>query len=163
MSQCIPSFIYLDSPSNGVKEQHAVRVAPEVPALVTYNTTHRVKPGSSLEIVNEEASVLEPCYFNIAIRHILGSIEASIESPASRVEVNAYARAFTSTGVHECGGLSLIELDVKEVKAPSRVKVLIKGKEVIAGKTLFAQAKCRRTFGQLLLTPSQGPPRSLLP
>ncbi|MEM4481425.1 MAG: hypothetical protein QXK88_01385 [Desulfurococcaceae archaeon] len=159
----VHSFIYLDSPSDSAKEQHAVRVAPEVPALVTYNTTRRVKLGSSLEIVNEEASVLEPCYFNVEIRHILGSIGASIESPASKVEVNAYAKAFTSTGVHECGGLSLLELDVKEVKAPSRVKVLVEGKEVRAGKNSICMGEVPASIEPVAVDSVAGTSKKLIP
>ncbi|MEM4569680.1 MAG: hypothetical protein QXE66_00060 [Desulfurococcaceae archaeon] len=129
------SFIYIDPIGDKVKEHHSVRVASETPALVIYNNVeYRVKPGNTVEIREEKASIVDSYLFSIEIRHPLGSTDVFIESPPSLIELNASAKAYTSTGLHECGGLALLELDVKELKAPSRVKVLIENMELKPGK-----------------------------
>ncbi|MEM4847939.1 MAG: hypothetical protein QW794_09310, partial [Thermosphaera sp.] len=129
------SYVYVESVGNAVKEHHAVRVASETPVLVAYsNVEHRVKPGNAVEIRDENASILDSYLFNIEIQHLLGSADVLIESPASSIDLNASAKAYASAGLHECGGLAILELDVGELKAPSRVKVYIENTEVKPGK-----------------------------
>ncbi|MEM4431002.1 MAG: hypothetical protein QXM08_07545 [Thermofilaceae archaeon] len=129
------SYVYADPAGNAVKEYHAVRVASETPVLVAYsNAEHRVKPGNAVEVREENASILDSYLFNIEIQHLLGSAYVLIESPASSIDLNASAKAYVSTGLHECGGLAILELDVGELKAPSRVKVYIENTEVKPGK-----------------------------
>jgi hypothetical protein len=47
--------------------------------------------------------------------------------------VEAYGRVYESTGLHECGGLSLVELMIKRVEKPGRVKLEALGREVSEG------------------------------
>ncbi|MEM1891227.1 MAG: hypothetical protein QXI45_02370, partial [Thermofilaceae archaeon] len=129
------SFIYIDPVNSPFKEQHAVRLASEAPALAIYGgKVNRVAPGNALEIRDERASVLDTHVFHIEIRHLLGSADVLEKSPPSLVELSAKVKAYVSTGVHVCGGLSLLELDVKEIKAPSRVRILAENIVLKPGK-----------------------------
>ncbi len=114
---------------------HVVRIASEAP-LIAYCSGRQVRvgPGKSIDIVEEGASALNTHAFNIEVRHLLGSASISIASPPAQVSLKAKARAYVSSGIHECGGLSLVELSVAELTAPGRVKVFIEGYEVRPGE-----------------------------
>jgi hypothetical protein len=47
--------------------------------------------------------------------------------------VEAYGRVYESTGLHECGGLLLVELLIKRVEKPGWVKLEALGREVSEG------------------------------
>jgi len=87
------SFIYIDPIGDKVKEHHSVRVASETPALVIYNNVeYRVKPGNTVEIREEKASIVDSYLFSIEIRHPLGSTDVFIESPPSLIELTPARR-----------------------------------------------------------------------
>ncbi len=114
---------------------HVVRMSSEAPLIAHYSGKQvRVYPGMSIDIVGVEASALSTHVFNIDVWHLLGSASTSINSPPAKVSLKAKARAYVSSGIHECGGLSLVELDVVELTAPRGVKVLIEGSEVKPGE-----------------------------
>jgi hypothetical protein len=64
---------------------------------------------------------------------LLSSESIVVASPPAKVSVEAYGRVYESTGLHECGGLSLVELMIKRVEKPGRVKLEALGREVSEG------------------------------
>ena len=64
---------------------------------------------------------------------MLSSESVTVASPPVKVLVEAYGRVYESTGLHECGGLSLVELLIKRVEKPGRVKLEALGREVSEG------------------------------
>ena len=71
--------------------------------------------------------------FEAWLTHLLISESMAVASPPAKVSVKAYGRVYESTGLHECGGLSLVELMIKRVEKPGRVKLEALGREVPEG------------------------------
>gem|GEM_PF-953949 len=127
--------VLIESTNEAGKDLHTVKLDSEVPLTAYCNDRYvRVDPGRSIDIVDEGVSILDAHTFNIELIHLLGSINTSIVSPPAQVLLKASAKAYVSTGLHECGGLSLVELNVAELIAPRRVKVFVEGSEVSQGE-----------------------------
>jgi hypothetical protein len=94
---------------------------------------HYSRPGELFVIREEKASVLKRLVFEAGVTHLLSSESIVVASPPAKVLVEAYGRVYESTGLHECGGLSLVELMIKRVEKPSRVKLEALGREVSEG------------------------------
>ena len=115
-------------------EGHELRVVSDVPLLLGYgDKQHHVRPGELLVIREEKASVLRRYAFELEASHLLGTEAVAIASPPAKVLVEAYGRVYESTGLHECGGLLLVELLIKRVEKPGRVKLEALGREVSEG------------------------------
>jgi len=115
-------------------EGHELRVASDIPVLLSYgDKQHYCRPGEPLVIREEKASVLKKFVFEAGVAHLLSSESVVITSPPAKVLVEAYGRVYESTGLHECGGLSLVELMIKRVEKPGRVKLEALGREVSEG------------------------------
>jgi hypothetical protein len=115
-------------------EGHELRVASDVPLVLGYgDKQHYVRPGEPLVIREEKASVLKRLVFEAGVTHLLSSESIVVASPPAKVSVEAYGRLYESTGLHECGGLSLVELLIKRVEKPGRVKLEALGREVSEG------------------------------
>ena len=109
------SVIQVDAVNRGA---HEVRVSSDVPLIVEYsNSVYRCKPGNVLSIREEGASVLRRHLFELALSHVLGSEYLPIASPPAKINVEASSRVYESTGLHECGGLALVELVVKKLRS----------------------------------------------
>ena len=116
------------------KEAHELRVASDIPLLVNYkDAVHRCKPGNVLNIREESASVLRKHLFELVLDHVLSSEYLSLASPPARIIVEASGKAYESSGLHECGGLSLVELRVGKLEKPSRVRLEVLGGEIATG------------------------------
>jgi hypothetical protein len=116
------------------REAHELRVASNIPLLVNYNdAVYRCRPSSVLSIREESASVLRKYLFELVLDHLLSSEYLSLALPPARIIVEASGRAYESSGLHECGGLSLVELRVDKLEKPSRVKLEILGREIATG------------------------------
>jgi hypothetical protein len=74
--------------------------------------------------------VLKRLVFEAGVTHLLSSESIVVASPPAKVLVKAYGRVYESTGLHECGGLLLVELLIKRVEKPGRVKIEALGWEV---------------------------------
>jgi hypothetical protein len=115
-------------------EGHELRIASDVPLLLGYgDKQHHVRPGEPHVIREEKASILRRYTFELEASHLLGTEAVTIASPHAKVYVDAQARVYESTGLHECGGLSLVELIIKKIERPSRVKLEALGREVSEG------------------------------
>lgn len=126
---------FIEPINEASKDLHTVKLASEVPLTAYYNGRYvRVSPGKPVDIVEEGAGILNAYTFNIELLHLLGSTSTSVVSTPAQVLLKASAKAYVSTGLHECGGLSLVELNVAELIAPRRVKVFIEGSEVMQGE-----------------------------
>lgn len=128
--------VFIEPINESGGEAHSARISSEAPLVAYYNNNRyvRVSPGKSIDVVEEGASILDAYTFNFEVLHLLGSTGASIVSQPAQVLLKASARAYVSAGIHECGGLSLVELDVAELTAPRRVKVFIEGSEAKPGE-----------------------------
>jgi hypothetical protein len=112
-------------------EGHELRVVSDVPLLLSYSDKqHYVRPGEPLVIREEKASILRRYAFELEASHLLGTETVAIASLPAKVSVEAQARVYESTGLHECGGLYLVELMVRRVEKPGRVKLEALGREV---------------------------------
>jgi hypothetical protein len=115
-------------------EGHELRVSSDVPLVLGYgDKQHYVRPGDPLVIREEKACVLKRLVFEAGVTHLLSSESIVVASPPAKVLVEAYGRVYESTGLHECGGLSLVELMIKRVEKPGRVKLEALGREVSEG------------------------------
>jgi len=115
-------------------EGHELRVASDVPLVLGYgDKQHYCRPGEPFVIREEKASVLKRLVFEAGVTHLLSSESIVVASPPAKVLVEAYGRVYESTGLHECGGLSLVELMIKRVEKPGRVKLEALGREVSEG------------------------------
>jgi len=113
---------------------HELRIVSDVPVLLSYgDKQHYCRPGEPLVIKEEKASVLKRLVFDAGVTHLLSSESVVLASPPAKVLVEAYGRVYESTGLHECGGLSLVELLIKRVEKPGRVKLEALGGEVSEG------------------------------
>jgi hypothetical protein len=125
------STINIDASNN---EGHELRVASDVPVVLSYgDKQHYCRPGEPLVIREEKASVLKRLVFEAGVTHLLSSESVVLASPPANVSVEAYGRVYESIGLHECGGLSLVELMIKRVEKPGRVKLEALGREVSEG------------------------------
>jgi hypothetical protein len=116
------------------KEGHELRVLSEAPILLGYGGERRpCKPGELFTVREEKASVLKGFVFEVEAVHLLGTERVVAPSPPARVSVEASAKVCESTGLHECGGLALVELAVKGVEKPGRVRLEVFGREVSGG------------------------------
>jgi hypothetical protein len=83
------------------------------------------------KIIDEKASLLRPRRYTLAIEHLLGFTDITLESFAKPVKVNiGKVVVHTSPTVHECGSLAFSEIEVKSIEKPSRVIVKIGNNEV---------------------------------
>jgi hypothetical protein len=115
-------------------EGHELRVASDIPVMLSYgDKQHYCRPGEPFVIREEKASVLKRLVFEAGVTHLLSSESIVVASPPAKVLVEAYGRVYESTGLHECGGLSLVELMIKRVEKPGRVKLEALGREVSEG------------------------------
>jgi hypothetical protein len=115
-------------------EGHELRVASDVPVMLSYgDKQHYCRPGEPLVIREEKASVLKRLVFEAGVTHLLSSESIVVASPPAKVLVEAYGRVYESTGLHECGGLLLVELLIKRAEKPGRVKLEALGREVSEG------------------------------
>lgn len=94
---------------------------------------HYCRPGEPFVIREEKASVLKRLVFETRVTHLLSSESIVVASPPAKVLVEAYGRVYESTGLHECGGLSLAESMIKRVEKPCRIKLEALGREVSEG------------------------------
>jgi len=125
------STINIEASNN---EGHELRVASDVPVLLSYgDKQHYCRPGEPFVIREEKASVLKRLVFEAGVTHLLSSESVTVASPPAKVSVEAHGRVYESTGLHECGGLSLVELMIKRVEKPGRVKLEALGREVSEG------------------------------
>jgi hypothetical protein len=116
------------------KEGHELRVLSEAPILLGYGGERRpCKPGELFTVREEKASVLKGFVFEVEATHLLGTERVVAPSPPARVSVEASAKVYESTGLHECGGLALVELAFKGVEKPGRVRLEVLGREVSGG------------------------------
>jgi hypothetical protein len=91
--------------------------------------THVVREAT--RVVDEKASLLRARRYALAVEHLLGYTDIVFESPAKPVKVEiSKAVIETSSGIHECGGLTHGVIDVRVVEKPDRVKVLAGGADV---------------------------------
>ena len=124
------------------REIHELRVLGDIPLLVNYkDAVYRCRPSSILNIKEENASVLRKHLFEISIDHVLDSEYLALASPPARILLEASGKAYESSGLHECGGLSLVELRVDRVEKPTRVKLEVLGEEIAAGRTTLCTDK----------------------
>jgi hypothetical protein len=115
-------------------EGHELRVVSDIPVMLSYgDKQHYCRPGEPFVIREEKASVLKRLVFEAGVTHLLSSESVTVASPQAKVSVEAYGRVYESTGLHECGGLSLVELMIKRVEKPGRVKLEALGREVSEG------------------------------
>jgi len=125
------STINIEASNN---EGHELRVSSDVPVMLSYgDRQHYCRPGEPFVIREEKASVLKRLVFEAGVTHLLSSESVTVASPPAKVLVEAYGRVYESTGLHECGGLSLVELLIKRVEKPGRVKLEALGREVSEG------------------------------
>jgi len=116
------------------KEAHELRIASDIPLLVNYkDAVHRCRPSNVLSIREGSASVLRKHLFELVLDHVLSSEYLSLASPPARIIVEASGKAYESSGLHECGGLSLVELRVDKLEKPSRVRLEVLSREITTG------------------------------
>jgi hypothetical protein len=109
---------------------------------------HYCRPGEPFVIREEKDSVLKRLVFEVGVTHLLSNESVTVASPPVKVSVEAYGRVYESTGLHECGGLSLVELMIKRVEKPGRVKLEALGREVSEGPSTICT---NRNPGTLLV------------
>jgi hypothetical protein len=77
---------------------------------------------------------------------LLSSESIVVASPPAKVLVEAYGRVYESTGLHECGGLSLVELVIRRVEKPGRVKLEALGREVSEGPSTINPGEVKKAI-----------------
>jgi hypothetical protein len=127
------STINIEASNN---EGHELRIVSDIPVMLSYgDKQHYCRPGEPFVIREEKASVLKRLVFEAGVTHLLSSESMVVASPPAKVSVETYGRVYESTGLHECGGLSLVELMIKRVEKPGRVKLEAHGREVSEGSS----------------------------
>ncbi|MEM3254462.1 MAG: hypothetical protein QW765_05280 [Fervidicoccaceae archaeon] len=131
------SQIFVNAENSEERDRHSIVIDTEVPVVIDENGEERLlRPGENAKISRSDVSIFEPYIFDVRLRHILGAASAPIPSSPRKIKLEAEARVFESTGIHECGRPFFLEVEVLSLEAPMEIRLFIEGKEVKRGEKL---------------------------